>query len=84
MQQWKRLCLLLTDQYPPCRRTVAPKDPQLRLPQGEEEESASSLCARLLLLLLQLFLNKMFYGCLNFMCLVQVFDNLLENVLLVK
>lgn len=83
MQQWKRLCLLLTDQYPPCRRLVAPEDPQLRLPQGEEEENASSLCARLLLLL-QLFLNKMFYGCLNFMCLVQDFDNLLENVLLGK
>lgn len=82
MQQWKRLCLLLTDQYPPCRRIVAPEDLQLRPPQGEEEENASSRCARLLLL--QLFLNKMFYGCLNFMCLVQDFDNLLEKVLLVK
>lgn len=59
---------------------MAPEDLQLRRPQGEEEEKASSLCARLLLLL-QLFLNKMFHGCLNFMCLVQDFDNLLENVL---
>lgn len=59
---------------------MAPEDLQLPLPQGEEEEKASSLCARLLLLL-QLFLNKMFHGCLNFMCLVQDFDSLLENVL---
>lgn len=59
---------------------MAPEDLQLRLPQGEEEEKASSLCARPPLLL-QLFLNKMFYGCLNFMRLVQDFDNLLQNVL---
>lgn len=64
MQKWKRLCLLLTDQYPPCRRKVAPEDLQLRLPLGEEEERSSSLSLRSLLL--QPFMNKMSYGRLNF------------------
>lgn len=82
MQKWRRQCLLLTDQDPPRRRRkVASEDPQLGLPLGEEEENSSSLSATQAgtSLLQQLFLDKIFYGCLNFMCFTSGFDNLLKK-----
>lgn len=62
---------------------MASEDLQLRLPLGEEEENASSLSATQAdtSLLQQLFLDKMFYGCLNFMCFASGFDSLLEKLL---
>lgn len=71
MQEWNRLCLLLTDQDPPRRgRKVASEDLQPRLPLGEEEENSFTLSGTQAdtSLLQQLLLEKTFYGCLNFMC----------------